>query len=52
MKFFEDDTKIKLGFSFSSDMSVVVNSYPKLTCFQNIAKFLDIEKYYRSVMKV
>lgn len=32
----------KLGFSFSSDMSMVLKSYPQLECFRLITPFVDI----------
>lgn len=34
----------KLGFSFSSDMSMVLKSYPELECFRLITPFIDIQR--------
>ena len=39
---FKDKAITKIGFSFTGDMSVVLKSYPTLTCFRYIAPFVDI----------
>ncbi len=47
---FKNKGIIKLGFSFSSDMAMVLKSYPTLDAFRLITPFVDVQRLFMEVL--
>lgn len=43
---------LKVGFSFQSDLAMILKSYPHMECFRMINPFVDVQRQFKEVMGV